>query len=191
MKLRPAVNNILDAKRTCKPKGNTSSTLFTYGEYKYNYTEIHWNEMCGHRLKADWNRSDRPSVTRNILTEGSCELSDNVISLYYENLLLILTSTYGSHGQLKWRASVAVQHPDEIWKLIPIFFLIFTLVNLNFLIWVLIPSLYGILLYWQGNHSYPGCRTGISAGLVALMKSAMSLIYEIFSSVEFQARLGA
>jgi hypothetical protein len=130
-----------------------------------------------------------PAVTRNCLAEGRWELSVKLMSLYYENLLRILTSTYRSHDLLRRRAVLRY----SIWMTFENIFPFFRIVirgNLNFLILVVIPSLYDILLYWQGRQSYPGCGTDIYVCLIALRKSAMSLIYEIFSAVELQGHLG-
>lgn len=129
-----------------------------------------------------------PAVTRNCLAEGWWELSVKLMSLYYENLLRILTSTYRSHDMLRRRVVLRYSTWTIFENVFP-FFRIVIRVNLNFLILVAIPSLYGTLLYWQGRQSYPGCGTDIYVCLIALRKSAMSLIYDIFSAVELQGHL--
>jgi hypothetical protein len=131
-----------------------------------------------------------PTVTRKFLAEGWWELSVKLMSQYYDNLLHILISTYRSHELLRRRAVLQYSIWIAFENVFP-FFKIVTWVNLNFLIWVVIPSLYGILLHWQVRQSYPGCGTDIYVCLIALRKSAMSLIYEIFGAVELQGQLGA
>lgn len=130
-----------------------------------------------------------PAVARNILAEKWWELSVKLMSLYYENLLRILTSTYGSHDLLRRRTVLRYSLWMKFQNVFPFFFRIVTRINSNLLIWVVIPSLYGILLHWQGRQSYPGRGTDIYVCLTALRKRAMSLTYDIFNAVELQGQL--